>query len=150
MSRRRVRTAWRTSSATSLLASVVAHGETNLVHFGGRFSHAIHKGARWDGDAEQSRGVVQPEADELALATRVLAYVEAHGRGGHGWGGHGWDVHGWDGGALAYARVDMARGADGRPLLMELEIVEPSLFLDRAPAQASMLVDAVLGAAARG
>lgn len=133
-----------------LLASVVAHGETNLVHFGGRFSHAIHKGARWDGDAEQSRGVVEPEADELALAARVLAHVDAHGRAArssHADGPHG---HGWDGAPLAYARVDVARGADGRPLLMELEIVEPSLFLDRAPAQAALLVEAVLGACARG
>jgi hypothetical protein len=36
--------------------------------------------------------------------------------------------------------------ATGGPLLMELEIVEPSLFLDRAPDRAVMLVDAVLGA----
>ena len=112
-----------------LLASVVSHGETNLVHFGGRFSHAVHKGARWDGDAEQSRGLVTPAADELALAQSVLAHVGSTGFG-----------------PLAYARVDMARGADGRPLLMELEIVEPSLFLDRAPGAADRLVEVVLGA----
>ena len=41
----------------------------------------------------------------------------------------------------------MARGADGRPLLMELEIVEPSLFLDRAPGAADRLAEVVLGAA---
>ena len=114
-----------------LLASVVAHGESNLVHFGGRFSHAIHKGARWAGQAEQSRGLVEPGADELALARRVLDHVARLGFG-----------------ALAYARVDMARGAEGRPLLMELEIVEPSLFLDRAPDRAPMLVDAVISACA--
>lgn len=113
-----------------LLASVLAGGETNLVHFGGRFAHAIHKGARWDGDAEQSRGLVEPAADERALAQRVLAHVDALGFG-----------------PLAYARVDVARcDATGGPLLMELEIVEPSLFLDRAPDRAAMLVDAVLGA----
>lgn len=114
-----------------LLGSVVAHGETNLVHFGGRFSHAIHKGARWDGDAEQSRGLVEPSADELALAAAVLAHVRARGFG-----------------ETAYARVDTACGDDGRPLLMELEIVEPSLFLDRAPDRAGLLVDAVLSACA--
>jgi O-ureido-D-serine cyclo-ligase len=113
-----------------LLASVVSHGETNLVHFGGRFSHAVHKGARWDGDAEQSRGLVTPAPDELALAQSVLAHVGSAGFG-----------------PLAYARVDMARGADGRPLLMELEIVEPSLFLDRAPGAADRLAEVVLGAA---
>lgn len=119
-----------------LLASVVAHGESNLVHFGGRFSHAVHKGARWDGQDEQSRGLIDPASDELDLARRVLARVDSHFRCALG---HG---------ALAYARVDMARDADGRPLLMELEIVEPSLFLDRAPDRAPMLVDAVLSACA--
>ena len=116
-----------------LLASVVAHGESNLVHFGGRFSHAIHKGARWDGDHEQSRGLVEPAADELALAQRVLAEVDRRGFG-----------------AIAYARVDLARGPDGKPLLMELEIVEPSLFLDRAPGRAAALVEAVLSGSGGG
>ncbi|MFM7260995.1 MAG: RimK family alpha-L-glutamate ligase [bacterium] len=109
------------------LASVVAHGESNLVHFGGRFSHAIHKGARWSGDVEQSRGLIEPAADERALAERVLDHVGALGLG-----------------TIAYARVDLARGADGRPLLMELEVLEPSLFLDRAPDRAGLLIDAVL------
>ena len=94
-----------------------------------RSSHAVHKGARWAGDTEQSRGLADPGADELALAARVLQAVAAHGHG-----------------PLAYARVDVARGADGAPLLMELEIVEPSLYLDRAPDRAAMLVDAVLSA----
>lgn len=110
-----------------LLASVIAHGETNIVCFGGRASHAIHKGARWSGDLEQSRGLVDPSDDELALAEAVLAHVSP-----------------MSGGAPAYARVDCAQGADGRTLLLELEVIEPSLFLDRAPGRAARLVDAVL------
>lgn len=110
-----------------LLASVVAHGETNLIHLGGRFSHAIHKGARWDGDSEQSRGLVDAAPDELALARAVLGRVDAHAFG-----------------PLAYARVDTARGGDGQPLLMELEIVEPSLFLPSAPGAADLLARAVI------
>ena len=110
-----------------LLASVVAHGETNIVHLGGRLSHAIHKGARWAGQDEQSRGLATPADDELALAQDVLRAAAARGHS-----------------ELAYARVDMARGPDGRALLMELEIVEPSLYLDRAPERAALLVDAVL------
>ena len=35
-------------------------------------------------------------------------------------------------GPLTYARVDMVRGADGGFHLMELELIEPSLFLDHA------------------
>ncbi|MFM1805181.1 MAG: hypothetical protein RL136_2060, partial [Planctomycetota bacterium] len=47
-------------------------------------------------------------------------------------------------GSPAYARVDMARDLDGRPVLMELELVEPALFLDRAPERAARFVSAVL------
>lgn len=115
------------------LASVVEHGESNLVHFGGRFSHAIHKGARWNGDAEQSRGLIDPAGDEIDAARRILAHVAALGLG-----------------EPAYARVDLARGEDGTPLLMELEALEPSLFLDRAPERAGALVDAVLSAREAG
>ena len=105
-----------------LLRSVVEHGETNLVCFDGRPSHAIHKGARWSGESEQSRGLVEPSAGELALAARVQARGLA---------------------VPAYARVDCALGADGRPLLMELELLEPSLFLDRSPTSAILLADCV-------
>jgi len=106
-----------------LLRSVVDHGETNLVCFGGRPSHAVHKGARWSGDAEQSRGVVAPTEAELALAAKAFAALESIGLG-----------------TPEYARVDCAAAADGRPLLMELELLEPSLFLDRLPPAAASLV----------
>lgn len=109
------------------LASVVAHGEVNLVYFGGRFSHAVQKGARWKNDPEQSRGLVEPATDERALAEGVIAYIAELGLG-----------------ELVYARVDLARGDNRRPLLMELEVLEPSLFLDRIPSHAGMLVDAVI------
>ncbi len=110
-----------------LLRSVVEHGETNIVCFGGRASHAIHKGARWSGQPEQSRGIVAPTEAELGLATRTLVAVESLGHG-----------------TPAYARVDCAAGPDGRPLLMELELLEPALFLDRLPSAAEALVAAVL------
>lgn len=34
---------------------------------------------------------------------------------------------------LLYARVDLLEGPDGTPLLLELELVEPSMFLSYAP-----------------
>lgn len=110
-----------------LLASVTEQGESNLVHFGGAFSHAIRKAARWSGDAEQARGAVAASADERALAGAVLAQVDALGFG-----------------PLAYARVDTARSADGAPLLMELEIVEPALYLAAAPGAERLLALRVL------
>lgn len=109
------------------LPSVLDRGETNLVFIGGRFSHAVRKGARWAGEPEQSRGLVEPTGDELDVAEAVLAATR---RLGHG--------------TPAYARVDLAIGRCGRPLLMELELVEPQLFLDRAPGSAERLLDAAL------
>jgi glutathione synthase/RimK-type ligase-like ATP-grasp enzyme len=108
------------------LPSVVDRGETNLVMIDGSFSHAVRKGARWSGEPEQSRGLVEPTAEELEVAQRVLEVTK---RLGHG--------------VPAYARVDLAIGRCGHPVLMELELVEPSLFLDRAPSAAERLLDAV-------
>ncbi|MBI1303167.1 MAG: hypothetical protein GC172_05205 [Phycisphaera sp.] len=110
-----------------LLRSVVEVGESNLVCFGGRFSHAVRKGARWEGDAEQSRERIDPAADELAAAVAVFEALGSLGLG-----------------RPHYARIDLARGPEGAPLLMEAELLEPALFLDRAPAAAAGLVDAVL------
>jgi hypothetical protein len=36
-------------------------------------------------------------------------------------------------GTPLYARVDIAADADGRPVLMELEAIEPCLYLDTTP-----------------
>jgi hypothetical protein len=56
-------------------------------------------------------------------------------------------------GSLLYARVDVAPGPDGEPVLMELELVEPSLFfpqclpaLERFVAGIRRKLDAVGGA----
>jgi glutathione synthase/RimK-type ligase-like ATP-grasp enzyme len=109
------------------LPSVLDRGETNLVYLGGAFSHAVRKGARWDGQAEQSRGLVDPEPAELAVAAQVLDAVRTLGHG-----------------TPAYARIDLAIGRDGSPVLMELELAEPSLFLDRVQGAADRLLDALL------
>jgi len=45
--------------------------------------------------------------------------------------------------SLLYARVDTAAGADGEPLLLELEATEPFLFLEHAPAGAARFAAAV-------
>ena len=43
-----------------------------------------------------------------------------------------------------YARVDVLRDADGQPAVLELELIEPSLFLDFAPGSAEALARAIL------
>jgi len=50
---------------------------------------------------------------------------------------------------LLYARVDLVDGPDGQPCVMELELVEPNLFLDLHPGSLAVVVDAVLAAASR-
>jgi hypothetical protein len=43
-----------------------------------------------------------------------------------------------------YARVDLVTDADGSPIVIELELTEPSLFLPHSDGGALRLVDAVL------
>lgn len=111
-----------------LLRSVLERGERNIVVLGGSLSHAIRKGQRWSGQAEASGGAVEPSADERALAESIFDHLRRIGLG-----------------TPAYARVDVADADDGSPLLMELELIEPSLFLDRVPGAADRLVRAIIG-----
>lgn len=108
------------------LPSVLERGERNMVFFRGSFSHAIHKRARWKGDPEASAGTIEPDADEIALAERVFAFLARRGLG-----------------CPSYARVDVARDRHGGAVLMELELIEPSLFVERVEGAADRLVDAV-------
>ena len=45
---------------------------------------------------------------------------------------------------VLYARVDTAPGPDGAPLLVELEVTEPFLFLEHAPEAAARFAAAAL------
>ena len=98
------------------LASVDDAGETALMFFDGRFSHAIRKGPLLQLDQGPTRALFAPEAitprtagtDEIALAQATLAALPE--------------------GPLAYARVDLIRAPDGSPRVLELELTEPSLF----------------------
>jgi hypothetical protein len=110
------------------LASVEGHGERSITCVHDVPRHAIRKSLRLAGQHEvTSGGEVAIEPDELALAEQVLA--AARDRTGMEW--------------FPYARVDVAPGADGSPVLMELELIEPSLFLQQAPATIDALVDEV-------
>lgn len=102
---------------------VVVHGEDTLVMVGGRFTHALTKRAR-AGDfrvQDDHGGTVHPcdpEPAQIALAEAALA---VRGR------------------PPAYGRVDMVRRADGGWAVMELELVEPELWLRRHPPAAVAL-----------
>lgn len=114
------------------LPSVGTQGEVSLLYFAGRFSHAVRKVAR-PGDFR-----VQPEydstvtgyvpmADELAAAERVLEAVEE---------------------PLLYARVDFVRDLEDKPALIEIELIEPDLYLGYEPEAGARFARAVRGALA--
>ena len=46
-------------------------------------------------------------------------------------------------GEVLYARVDMVPGPDGDPRIMELELIEPSLFLDHSATALERFVAAI-------
>jgi hypothetical protein len=109
------------------LASVDQLGETALVYFGGEASHAFRKGPLLRLDSALVEGLFAPEeitarqptADERALAAAAYAAIPFE--------------------APLYARIDMIRDASGAPLILELEMTEPSVFFRHAPGSAERL-----------
>jgi glutathione synthase/RimK-type ligase-like ATP-grasp enzyme len=115
------------------LPAIAAEGEFSLFYFGGEYSHAITKHpAKGDFRVQEQFGGVERSVDapqdakDLAVAS--LAATDA--------------IHNC--GALAYARVDMVRDTDGVFRLMELELIEPSLFFKFARDKGAMFAAAVL------
>ncbi len=118
-------------------SSVDTSGELALVYLGGIYSHAFSKGAML-GSTMDASGLylsetlapASPPADAVALAEDVLDAASA--------------LLGILRAELLYARVDLVRGADGKPLLLELELTEPSLgFRQTDPAAAMRFASAV-------
>ncbi|GAA0383441.1 ATP-grasp domain-containing protein [Acrocarpospora corrugata] len=117
----------------------ITEGERALVFLGGRFSHALRKNALLtergviDNDRVPHPGLVAytPTAAELGTASAALAAAPGDGD-------------------LLYARVDLAVGDDGEPIIMELELTEPNLFCVRAESGLANFADAVLTATGAG
>ncbi len=98
------------------LKSVVTEGEYSFLYFGGAFSHGLVKRPK-DGDyrVQSTYGgreeKYEPTKQERAQARAVFDMLEF---------------------TPLYARVDLLRADDGRLLLIELELIEPYLYLDFA------------------
>ena len=127
----------RTAVVQPYLAGVDEEGETDLVFVGGTYSHAARKAALLAAGRPPGEGfslvedvrAAEATPAELALAERALAAVPA------------------DPAALLYARVDVVPGPGGDPVVLEVELVEPSLFLPEAgPDALPRLVAAFTGA----
>jgi len=116
------------------LRAVDSYGETALLFVGGEYSHAIRKGPMLQGPDVGVAGLYKqeeitsrvPSATELAIAEKALATVPG--------GSH----------RLLYARVDLIPGVDGEPLLVEMELAEPSLFMATAESAARRFARAIL------
>ena len=109
---------------------VVAEGELSLFYFGGELSHAVLKTPKTgDFRVQEEHGgqlkSVTPNAEALEAAKLCLAAVPFE---------------------LLYARVDLVR-FEGAWMLMELELIEPSLYFpfdDDSPARFAHAVHARL------
>ena len=121
------------------LDSVDEAGETALIFFDGVFSHAIRKGPLLVADegptealfAAETISAREPGKDELKLAQATLKALGTKQ-------------------PLAYARVDLIRGSDGAPRVLELELTEPSLFFPYGEGSAERFVSALKKRAERG
>ncbi|MFD8262654.1 RimK family alpha-L-glutamate ligase [Streptomyces griseoluteus] len=126
-----------TAMVQPYMRGVDRHGERALHFFGGRLLHASRKGAvlvsgtPFDADktAHPKLEKWQPTGAELDVAGRALAAVP--------------------GGAerLLYGRVDLIDGEDGQPCVLELELIEPHLFLDLHPESMPRVAQLVIRAA---
>ncbi|MEP6598302.1 MAG: hypothetical protein ABJB98_02505 [Actinomycetota bacterium] len=135
--------AGRTVMVQPYLADVDEAGETALIYLAGRFSHAIGKSAMLAANLaneldpgfsaslflEEHITVRLASAAELDLGDQVLRTVRA--------------MVSHD---LLYARVDLLPTPDG-PVLIELELIEPSLFLSHGEQSAERFAAAIIDAA---
>lgn len=140
----RILTSGRTAMVQPYLEAVDRGGETALVFVAGRLAHALKKRAvlrpdevapvRNDvlgaAEAMYDPSLVMASSagrDEIEVGAAIVDHVSAR-----------------FGAVPLFARVDLARDAHGRPAVMELEAIEPSLYLRQAPATAERLAEAVI------
>lgn len=108
----------------------IREGELSLVFIDGHFAHGVRKRPNPDDFRVNGRYrplvpvSVVPEKEHVAAAEEVLRHVP---------------------GRPVYARIDgILRG--GQFVLMEIEVIDPALYLDMVPASANALADAIVAA----
>lgn len=109
------------------LPSLETEGELSLVYIDGSFAHAVRKlpapgdfrvQGSWGGTARY----VQPQPHEMEIAAQALSRLPE---------------------PPLYARVDLVTDLDGQPCLIELELIEPNLYLAESPGTAETLAQAI-------
>lgn len=102
------------------LTSIIDEGEYSLFYFGGKYSHTILKTPKTeDFRVQEEHGgilkLVEPEKQMKSSAEKILRFIPK----------------------LLYGRIDLARTEKDNFVLMELELIEPSLYLNMAPESAA-------------
>lgn len=123
----------RTVMVQPYLAGIDDQGETALVYLGGSYSHSLRKAAllrtgQAPGDAlylEEDMESAEPTAAERTVADEALEALASN--------------------SLLQARVDLVPGDEG-PVVLEVELTEPSLYLGYAPGATDRYADAIANA----
>ena len=125
----------RTVMVQPYIEAIERNGETGVVFVGGEYSHAIRKGPMLGGTRQIEPGGLfareaivsrDPSAAEIEVASRALARVPGGPE------------------RLLYARVDLVTEGAGSPLIIELELTEPSLFMHTARGAEGRFARAIL------
>ena len=110
------------------MADIARSGEDSLMAFGGAYSHAVRKVPK-AGDfrvQDDHGGTVSahaPTAEQVELCERAMAAVSP---------------------VPVYGRVDVVRDPAGRLAIMELELIEPELWVRMHPPAADAFAEAVV------
>ena len=116
-----------------LIEEIARTGEFSLMLFDGEFSHSVVKRPKGGDFRVQPHlgGVTlpsEPPPGAVELAKQALAAAPTR---------------------ATYARVDIVPDDEGTLRIMELELIEPALFLDHAPDGGAAFVRSILSAAER-
>lgn len=99
-------------------------GETALLYFDGKLSHAVSRpiaGHMGTPDQEvASASHIEPNETQLAIGNKVIECLPF---------------------TPAYLRVDLIEDNQGKDLVLEAEMIEPTLFLEQLPESSSVYVE---------
>lgn len=122
------------------LTQVDTVGETTLIFIDGEFSHCVGKGAMLQGPFRPTAGLYKVEEmshreatpAERELADKAIAQVQKTLEKTSGET------------TLLYGRVDLVPNDDGDPVVLEVEVAEPALFLSFLEGAAEKLAEAII------
>ena len=135
--------------AQPFLPAIATEGEVSLLYFGGKFSHAVRKIPPGGGWLANDRGAevkaYAPSASQLDLAAQALAAVAiAQSQSGIASNPVNSRSDLTDDAIMPlYARVDLVRDGQDSWVLIELEAIEPALYLAHAEQGAQALCAAL-------